>query len=119
MVKIFIFSHSENAYVSGFVNGGITFDASPNNAIGHDDFNDARETMGYCKEAVPNGDFDLFRYYACRGCNTFEYVSERVDAYNIFTGHYCETCYDDSSKYPYRKDRYDYASYGERLDDDY
>jgi len=41
----------------------------------------------------------------------------RHDAYGIFTGHYCDDCYENN--YPYKKDRYDYEGYGERLDDDY
>lgn len=41
----------------------------------------------------------------------------REDAYGIFTGHYCDDCYENN--YPYRKDRYDYFGAGERLDDDY
>lgn len=41
----------------------------------------------------------------------------RSDAYGIFTGHYCDDCYENN--YPYRKDRYDYEGAGERLDDDY
>jgi hypothetical protein len=40
----------------------------------------------------------------------------RHDAYNIFTGHYCDECYENN--YPYKKDKYDYEGNGERLDDD-
>lgn len=55
----------------------------------------------------------------CRGCQKVSHeVDERYDAYGISTGQWCDTCY-DSSKYPYRKDRYDYEGAGERLDDDY
>ncbi|MCB1160877.1 MAG: hypothetical protein KDK45_25470, partial [Leptospiraceae bacterium] len=44
---------------------------------------------------------------------------KREDSYGIFTGVYCEECY-NSNKYPYRKDRYyDSAYAGERLDEDY
>jgi len=42
----------------------------------------------------------------------------RHDAYGIPTGNFCEDCY-EKGKYPYRKDKYDYEAYGERLDDDY
>jgi hypothetical protein len=34
-------------------------------------------------------------------------VWRREDAYGIFTGYYCDKCY-ASSRYPYRKDRYDH-----------
>jgi hypothetical protein len=37
------------------------------------------------------------------------------DAYGIPTGYYCDKCYQDGN-YPYRKDRYEYWEYGERLD---
>ena len=53
----------------------------------------------------------------CRGCESV-YSTQRSCAYGTFTGHWCEDCY-NSSKYPYRKDRYDYEGNGERLDDDY
>jgi len=42
----------------------------------------------------------------------------REDAYGLFTGLYCDECYnsDDSDKYPYRKDEYfDPAYAGERM----
>ena len=43
----------------------------------------------------------------------------RVDAYGLFTGLYCDSCY-NSDKYPYRKDRYHDPAYcGERMDEDY
>ena len=44
----------------------------------------------------------------------------RNDAYGIYTGLFCDKCYEDPSKYTYRKDRYhDEAYCGERLDEDY
>jgi len=52
----------------------------------------------------------------CEGCGTV-HSYERQDAYGIFTGHYCDDCYENN--YPYRKDRYDYEGAGERLEDDY
>ena len=52
----------------------------------------------------------------CRGCDNEGQLQQ--DAYGISTGHWCYSCY-DSPKYPYRKDRYDYEAYGERLDDNY
>ena len=43
----------------------------------------------------------------------------REDAYGIYTGIYCDRCY-NSSRYPYRRDEYfDPAYAGERLDEDY
>ena len=40
------------------------------------------------------------------------------DAYGMYTGLYCDKCY-DSDKYPYRKDRYHDPMYaGERLEPD-
>lgn len=56
--------------------------------------------------------------YQCRGCGKHEDecqtpIHERRDYYGIFTGHYCEDCYEDN--YPYRKDAYDpYNDYGTR-----
>lgn len=64
----------------------------------------------------------------CRGCGKQEDVSDwasphmahkhhqwvRSDAYGIYTGVYCDECYEHN--YPYKKDRYDYEAYGERLD---
>ena len=47
-----------------------------------------------------------------------EHRWSRTDAYGIFTGIYCDKCY-DSDKYPYRKDRYHDPMYaGERLESD-
>ena len=63
----------------------------------------------------------------CRGCNEEtemhrpigEHWWARYDAYGIFTGVYCDKCY-NSDKYPYRKDEYyDPAYAGERMDEDY
>jgi hypothetical protein len=43
----------------------------------------------------------------------------RNDAYGLYTGLYCDDCY-NSDKYPYRKDYYyDPAYAGERMDEDY
>ena len=65
---------------------------------------------------------------SCRGCKKQDpdydgrpsyHPWSRVDAYGIYTGIYCDCCY-NSSRYPYRKDEYfdpDFA--GERLDEDY
>ena len=44
----------------------------------------------------------------------------RNDAYGLYTGLYCRKCYDDPTKYTYRKDRYyDPAYAGERMEEDY
>ena len=58
----------------------------------------------------------LRKVVTCRGCDSEGHPQH--DAYGISTGHWCYSCY-DSPKYPYRKDRYDYEAYGERLDDNY
>ena len=43
----------------------------------------------------------------------------RNDAYGLYTGLYCDSCY-KSDRYPYRKDNYyDPAYAGERMDEDY
>ena len=43
----------------------------------------------------------------------------RADAYGIYTGLYCDKCYDDPQKYTYRKDNYyDPAYAGERMNPD-
>jgi len=65
----------------------------------------------------------------CNGCQTaaedgfnsgeltYHYWA-RSDAYGIYTGLYCDKCY-DSDKYPYRRDRYyDPMDAGERLEPD-
>lgn len=60
-------------------------------------------------------------HYPCRGCKQ-EYSQERHDAHGIPTGIWCDECYDNPRKYPYRRDRYptiETHGYGERLDDDY
>ena len=43
----------------------------------------------------------------------------KTDAYGIYTGLYCDKCYDDPNKYTYRKDEYyDTAYAGERMEPD-
>ena len=50
---------------------------------------------------------------------TSEHMWARADAYGIYTGLYCDKCYDDPHKYTYRKDRYyDPAYAGERMEPD-
>ena len=63
----------------------------------------------------------------CRGCKADSgyhvrpikhHQWARSDAYGIYTGIYCDDCY-DSDKYPYKKDYYyDPAYAGERLEPD-
>ena len=79
-------------------------------------------------------------FFHCRGCSkpdkeypmrfddyeysfivpkTSEHMWARADAYGIYTGLYCDKCYDDPHKYTYRKDEYyDPAYAGERLEPD-
>ena len=43
----------------------------------------------------------------------------RADSYGIYTGLYCDKCYDDPQKYTYKKDRYfDPAYAGEQLEEE-
>ena len=56
-------------------------------------------------------------YYTPR-CRPLEHHQwARSDAYGIYTGLYCEKCYDNPEKYQYRRDRYFDEGYaGERLE---
>ena len=62
------------------------------------------------------------RNKAVEGFNSGELVYHywaRSDAYGLYTGLYCDECY-NSNKYPYRKDYYHDPAYaGERMDEDY
>ena len=63
------------------------------------------------------GDAWIDQVIPCRGCENEGY--EQYDAHGISTGYWCYDCY-ESSKYPYRKDRYETIEthgYGERLSD--
>ena len=65
--------------------------------------------------------------YNCRGCNEPDENNKRVspleyhrwaraDAYGIYTGLYCDECYDNPNIYTYRKDEYFDEGYaGEQL----
>ena len=63
----------------------------------------------------------------CDGNGKREYIPRasehywaRNDSYGIYTGLYCNGCYDDSNIYTYRKDEYfDEAYVGERMESDY
>ena len=68
--------------------------------------------------------------YHCSGCKKPDKENHRVspimyhmwaraDAYGIYTGLYCDKCYDDPQKYTYKKDRYfDPAYAGEQLEEE-
>jgi hypothetical protein len=75
------------------------------------------EWMEY--EELGMGDAWIDQVVNCRGCESEG--EEQYDAHGISTGYWCHECY-ESSKYPYRKDRYptiETHGYGERLSDDY
>ena len=59
--------------------------------------------------------------HSCRGCQVFKLDTEKRTAwYGVYTGHYCEDCYEND--YPYIKERYptiEHDGYGERLNEDY
>jgi hypothetical protein len=65
-------------------------------------------------------DVGIFKMYPCRGCQEYKGDTDRrVDYYGIFTGHYCNDCYENN--YPYRKDRYptyEIDGFGEYLGED-
>ena len=88
----------------------------------HTSEKEAEEELKNCEALWPEDIFYIhegtdFIHEKCRGCETV-HASEMHDAYGITTGYWCDDCY-NSSKYPYKKHRYDYASNGERLEDDY
>ena len=68
--------------------------------------------------------------YHCNGCKKPDENNQRVtpliyhmwaraDVYGIYTGLYCDKCYNDPQKYTYRKDNYyDPAYAGERMNPD-
>ena len=60
-----------------------------------------------------------YKEHSCRGCREFKLdTDKRTDWYGIYTGHYCEDCYENN--YPYKKERYatiEYDGYGEQLED--
>jgi len=74
----------------------------------------------YDSEVCPAcGEHPSIRVFHCQGknCNSKD-TQPREDAYGLFTGHYCDDCYENN--YPYRKDAYyDPAYAGEHLDYDY
>ena len=78
---------------------------------GNDTFQDEPEECGAC---------DGYGAYTDR-CKPLVYHEwARIDAYGLYTGLYCEKCYDNPEKYTYRKDRYYDEGYaGERMEEDY
>jgi len=81
----------------------------------------AEEELKELREMFPR---DVYRieegtdyiYKRCKGCGTIHDVEMRFDHYGIETGNWCDDCFDDPSKYTYRKDAYyDYFNAGEHL----
>lgn len=75
--------------------------------------------------ARPQEREDMMNRIRCQGCGREEAIDyphrhhywNRHDAYGVYTGMYCDRCYE--SNYPYRKDRYYDEGYaGERLEED-
>ena len=78
---------------------------------GNDTFQDEPEECGAC---------DGYGAYTARVSPLEYHEWARSDAYGLYTGLYCEKCYDDPTKYTYRKDKYyDPAYAGERMEEDY
>ena len=71
----------------------------------------------YMQDAICSGCEKKAEHGFQRGALEYHYYA-RSDAYGIYTGLYCDDCY-DSDKYPYRKDNYfDPAYCGERMEPD-
>ena len=59
--------------------------------------------------------YGVYMPFMSIGCHQWA----RTDIYGIYTGLYCDDCYDDPHKYTYRKDEYyDPAYAGERMEPD-
>ena len=92
----------------------------------HESQEAADAALAEIQEDFPGDEFWIeegtdYIYVKCKGCQTV-HAYERHDHYGISTGHWCDKCYDDPSKYTYRKDAYYDPSYaGERMEpeDDY
>ena len=83
------------------------------------EFYDRNEAYDVLDESYEHNHY-VRRVISCRGCGCDE-SQEQSDAHGISTGYWCHECY-ESSRYPYRKDRYptiETHGYGERLNDDY
>ena len=81
----------------------------PNKEIECDE---CKGTGGDCWKC--NG-YGVYMPFMSVGCHQWA----RTDAYGIYTGLFCDKCYDDPHKYTYRKDRYhDEAYCGERMEPD-
>ena len=78
-----------------------------------------------CRWCDGSGTFEDEWCQECEGRGKREYIPKtsehywaRTDAYNIYTGLYCDDCY--KKNYPYKKDRYFDEGYcGERMEADY
>jgi len=84
------------------------------------EFLDSSEAYEVLNESYKNGHY-VKEFITCRGDSCENEGNEQYDAHFISTGYWCEDCY-NSSKYPYRKDRYptiETHGYGEQLNDDY
>lgn len=87
-----------------------------------EDHTEAERELAEYQEMWPDTHFEIIEgtdYITgkCRGCQT-PYASEQHDAHGITTGHWCDDCY-NSSKYPYRKDKYptmETHGYGDWID---
>ena len=86
---------------------------------------EAESVLNECQECWANDEFSIvegtdFVTTKCKGCGTIE-ADECSDAHGITTGYWCDPCY-NSSKYPYRKDKYptmETHGHGDYLEDDY
>jgi len=75
---------------------------------GNDTFQDEPEECGAC---------DGYGAYTDRVSHIEEHEWAKNDAYGLYTGLYCEECYNNPAIYTYRKDRYhDEAYCGERIE---
>ena len=83
---------------------------------------EAEAELAEYQEMWPDTHFDVIEgtdYITgkCRGCQT-PYANMCYDAHGIETGNWCDDCY-NSSKYPYRKDKYptmESHGYGDYID---
>ena len=72
------------------------------------------KTYWYNDEGKPEADSELYGYPTIE-----HHYFRRQDYYGIYTGLYCDKCYNDPFVYTYRKeDYYDPAYAGERLEPD-
>ena len=92
----------------------------------HESEEEAKTELADLQGMFPKDEFRIeqgthYIHTKCKGCGTV-HANECHDAHGITTGHWCDKCYDDSTIYPYRKDRYptmETDGYGEYLEEDY